>query len=69
MSAFPPRTELPHPGNVRYEITDLYPDNYHMVQIRAHNNFGLSEISSIVIKTAKGERGAIVNRLSRVALS
>ncbi len=49
------RTEVPHPGNVRYEIHDLYPDNFHMVQIRAHNNFGYSDHSSIVVKTAKGE--------------
>ncbi len=49
------RTEVPHPGNVRYEINDLYPDNYHMVQLRAHNNLGLSEISFVVVKTAKGQ--------------
>ena len=48
------RTEVPHPGNVRYIIRDLYTDAYHMVEIRAHNNKGYSPVSSIVVKTAKG---------------
>lgn len=50
------RTEVPHPGNVRYSINDLYPDTFHMVEIRAHNNLGFSGVSSIVIKTAKGRQ-------------
>jgi len=47
------RTEVPHPGNVRYELRDLYPDTYHMVEIRAHNSLGYSAVSSNVILTAK----------------
>ena len=49
------RTEVPHPGNVRYVIDDLYTDTFHMVEIRAHNNLGFSPVSSIVVKTAKGK--------------
>ena len=49
------RTEVPHPGNVRYEIKDLYPDTNHMLEIRAHNNLGFSPVSALVIRTAKGE--------------
>lgn len=49
------RTEVPNPGNVRYELTDLYPDTYHMVEIRSHNNLGFSAVSSVVILTARGK--------------
>jgi len=48
------RTEIPHPGNVRYLITNLYPNTYHLIEIRAHNNFGFSPSSRLVIKTARG---------------
>jgi len=47
------RTEIPHPGNVRYLITNLYPNTYHLIEIRAHNNFGFSPSSRLVIKTAR----------------
>ncbi len=49
------RTEVPNPGNVRYELQDLYPDTYHMIEIRAHNALGYSAVSAIVIRTAKGK--------------
>jgi len=48
------RTEIPHPGNVRYLITNLYPNTYHLIEIRAHNNLGFSPSSQLVIKTARG---------------
>jgi len=48
------RTEIPHPGNVRYLITNLYPNTYHLIEIRAHNTFGFSTKSHLVIKTARG---------------
>ena len=57
------RTEVPHPGNVRYELKDLYADTYHMVEIRAHNHLGFSPVSAIVIKTAKGESCFTVSML------
>jgi len=47
------RTEIPHPGNVRYLITNLYPNTYHLIEIRAHNTFGFSTQSRLVIKTAR----------------
>ena len=49
------RTEIPHPGNVRYLITNLYPNTYHLIEIRAHNTFGFSQQSRLVIKTARGK--------------
>ena len=49
------RTEIPHPGNVRYLITNLYPNTYHLIEIRAHNNLGFSPSSRLVIKTARGK--------------
>lgn len=48
------RTEVPHPGNVRYVISDLYPNTYHLIEIRAHNNLGYSPSSRLVIRTARG---------------
>ena len=45
----------------RYNIDHLYPDTYHMIEIRAHNNLGYSGVSSIVIKTAKGKAHATVS--------
>ena len=32
----------------------MYPDTYHMVELRAHNSRGYSAVSSVVILTAKG---------------
>ena len=49
------RTEIPHPGNVRYLITNLYPNTHHLIEIRAHNQEGYSTSSALVIKTARGE--------------
>jgi hypothetical protein len=49
------RTEIPHPGNVRYLITNLYPNTYHLIEIRAHNSLGYSPSSRLVIKTARGK--------------
>ncbi|XP_059086244.1 fasciclin-2-like isoform X2 [Tigriopus californicus] len=54
------RTEVPHPGNVRFELKGLYPDTYHMVEIRAHNHLGFSPSSTIIIKTAQGEGSSVV---------
>lgn len=48
------RTEIPHPGNVRYLITNLYPNTHHLIEIRAHNQEGYSTSSALVIKTARG---------------
>lgn len=53
------RNEIPYPGNVRYEIKDLYPDTYHMLELRAHNKLGFSPVTSMVIKTAKGKEKAL----------
>ncbi|CAB4060805.1 NCAM [Lepeophtheirus salmonis] len=47
------RTEVPHPGNVRYELKDLYPNTHYTIELRAHNSFGFSPSSFIIIKTAK----------------
>ena len=49
------RTEIPHPGNVRYRVTKLYPNTHYMIEIRAHNYLGFSRVSSIVVKTARGK--------------
>ena len=49
------RTEIPHPGNVRYLITNLYPNTFHLIEIRAHNSLGFSDKSRLVIKTARGK--------------
>ena len=49
------RAEVPHPGNVRYLVTKLYPNTHYMIEIRAHNHLGYSRVSSIVVKTARGK--------------
>ena len=48
-------TEILHPGNVRYLITNLYPNTHHMIEIRANNQDGCSTSSALVIKTARSE--------------
>ena len=49
------RYEVPHPGNVRYLVTGLYPDTHYTIEIRAQNPLGFSQASSITIKTARGK--------------
>ena len=49
------RYEVPHPGNVRYLVTGLYPDTHYTIEIRAQNALGYSQASSITIKTARGK--------------
>jgi len=49
------RTEIPHPGEVRYELRDLYVDTFHQIELRAHNVLGFSQAATIIVKTAKGE--------------
>ncbi|CAB4060807.1 NCAM [Lepeophtheirus salmonis] len=53
------RTEVPHPGNVRYELKDLYPNTHYTIELRAHNSFGFSPSSFIIIKTAKGTNDSL----------
>ena len=48
------RFEVPHPGNVRFLVTELYPDTHYTMEIRAHNPLGYSRVSSITVKTARG---------------
>ena len=49
------RYEVPHPGNVRYLVTELYADTHYTMEIRAHNPRGYSRVSSITVKTARGK--------------
>ena len=49
------RYEVPHPGNVRFLVRELYPNTHYRMEIRAHNPLGYSKVSSITVKTARGK--------------
>jgi len=48
------KIEIPHRGNVRWDISLPYPDTYYKIQLEAHNDLGFSQTSTIIIKSAQG---------------
>lgn len=56
------RAEVPHPGNVRYRIDSLWPNQAHQIEIRAHNIRGFSDPSKIVVMTARGKQRTFSNQ-------
>lgn len=56
--------EVHAPGPTTFELSNLRPDTYYRIELRAKNAIGYSSPAELVIKTAKGEssRGRRWNR-------